>query len=71
MLITSKNVHIPKYRVSKKNFTKVVGYNFACVLSFLMKFGYVIGICKFLPKKFQGSSSKNDEKIAKKLFFKC
>ena len=35
-----------------------------------MKFGYVIGIgCKFLPEKFQESSSKNDEKIGKKLFF--
>ena len=55
-----------------KKFTKVVGYNFACVLNFLMKFRYVIGIgCKFFHKKFQGSSLKNVRIILKKLFLQC
>ena len=57
---------------AKKKVTKVVGYNFACVWIFLMKFGYVIGIgCKFFHKKFQGSSLKNVRIIRKKLFLQC
>ena len=36
----------------KKGNTKVVGYNFACVGSLLIKFGYVIDmVCKFFHKK--------------------
>ena len=38
---------IIKYRVCQKKVTKVVGYNFACVWSFLMKFWYVIGMAGF------------------------
>ena len=58
------------YRVCQKNLTKVMGYNFACVESFLMKFGYVIDIgCKFFHKKFQCSNSKNDKFIEKNRFY--
>ena len=39
---------------AKKKLTKVVDYNFACVESFLMKFGYV----KFFTKNFKFISRK-------------
>ena len=47
-------------------------YNFACVGSFLMKFGHVTDIgYKFFHKKFQGSNSKNDRFIKEKLILQC
>ena len=55
-----------------KKVTKVVGYNFACVGSFLMKFWYVTDIgYKFFHKKFQGPNSKNDRLIKEKLILQC
>ena len=54
----------------QKKWTKETGYNFSCVGSFLMKFGYVLDMGnKFFHKKFKRSILKNDISIAKKLFF--
>ena len=47
-------IHYTGPRVCQKKLTKVVGYNFACVGSCLMKFGNVIDIgCKFFTINFK------------------
>ena len=56
--------------VPKKTGQKKSAYNFACVWSFLMKFGYVLDIVrKFFHKNFQGSSSKNVRFMGKSMCF--
>ena len=53
----------------KNKAPKVTAHNFASVLGFLMKFGYVIHIGrKIFHKKLKVSSSKNDRVIKEKPF---